>query len=979
MAAPPPKTSTASNLQHTKVVDELQTKVQFLEKKRAEDRDRLKKMPELEEKATRYETVIQKLQAKCQSLHTENNSFKKADMELKDAFEKLERAQAEHDSILELATLDREMAEETVESLRAESAALKSKMEELSLENEILLAENAEFSQDMSPQEKASQGWLHLQRENERLKDALFRLRDWSQEQEEVLKEEIKALEDDTRELGTLKGEHEDNKSKLDELGSENELLREQLEAALASETLIEQLTERNLAQSEQLEELHKTVEDLRELKELSDELELNHMEHEKQLQEVIDFNEALVAEATRKFMREREDVMDREYTIVKFRELVSSLQGDLEQLRQGKEVTERDAASLENSSRRILDLNRQLQASASQGSVKLVDMELRKLEADQALDQLAITKLLAPDAFQSTEQGSIMAYLRFKRIGLKAGLLRSFVKQRVEDQNVGSNVFVKCEALDKLVWMLSMADRFVACIESCSLPQFAKFAQTFQEMEPVERHLNGFIDGLKRNDLQESQVVEGLTKSMAVMRHVGEVYLGNSLDALADEVLMRAQLVQTLLHNTAIMLAITKDEIHRAAVHPSENGEVADEDNLMLFERNADSALSSSRSARVVAGKLLQVLKDMKSRSLSLDPDLIPKLDRLKDTTTAVYDQFRTAGLAVHSFLVHRQEAVDAPEVSFEEILAVLQHSSLDAESSDIFYRTQSHLRTTLSLLSDLTEAAADFGQLVEFERAQPPWVLKSHELAGRKVVSAAAEDEIRSLKRDLQERATLLKVRQQEMEEIKMKVDLLDKRNKEAANKLERMNEMEKLVEKTSVRERDLERGLEELRSRVQKAEDERDSWMKKAAEGLPTKIDKSGEQRSVGDVMVNSAEMERLRSEIKQLQKANRYLRTQIKEQRKDELRDDTSWLSMPLRSRRHVSNTDSTVEDAKAVLKNIALLPLGVKPLRLDIGRKAQDQKPKTMTPKYQLIVEEMRKLKAWEPVRIAGVDLPIMAD
>jgi chromosome segregation ATPase len=306
-----------------------------------------------------------------------------------------------------------------------------------------------------------------------------------------------------------------------------------------------------------------------------------------------------------------------------------------------------------------------------------------------------------------------------------------------------------------------------------------------------------------------------------------------------------------------------------------------------------------------------------------------------------------------------------------------VIQQSSLDAQSTDVFYRTQGHLRTVSSLLSELTESAADFGQLVEFEKAQAPWVMKSKEVAGKKLISAAAEDEIRNLKRDLQERATMLKVRQQEIEEVKMKVDLLERRNKDAAEKLERMAELEKIVDQATKREQDLEREVEEQTNLGRKLEDERDSWMRKAAEGTAVvpKVDGKEEASApgVGDVLVGSkAEMERLKGEIALLQEANRYLRKQVAANREGDIRDN--WLGTPLK-RRSVRKDDA-VEDAKTVLRNIARLPIGVKPLRLDIGREREARKP---TPKYQLVVEEMRKLKAWEPVKIAGVDLPIFVD
>ena len=61
----------------------------------------------------------------------------------------------------------------------------------------------------MSPEERASQGWMQMQRENTRLRDALIRLRDMTQEQESALKEEIALLEEESEELDVLKAEHD--------------------------------------------------------------------------------------------------------------------------------------------------------------------------------------------------------------------------------------------------------------------------------------------------------------------------------------------------------------------------------------------------------------------------------------------------------------------------------------------------------------------------------------------------------------------------------------------------------------------------------------------------------------------------------------------------------------------------------------------------------------------------------------------------
>lgn len=62
--------------------------------------------------------------------------------------------------------------------------------------------------------------------------------------------------------------------------------LKVQLDDALGAEEMLVQLTERNLMLGEKIEEMRITIEDLEALKELNDELEENHVETEKAMQE---------------------------------------------------------------------------------------------------------------------------------------------------------------------------------------------------------------------------------------------------------------------------------------------------------------------------------------------------------------------------------------------------------------------------------------------------------------------------------------------------------------------------------------------------------------------------------------------------------------------------------------------------------------------------------------------------------------------
>lgn len=493
----------------------LRTKVQILGDKRKDDRDKLKALERIQTERDNLELAVQKLQAICKLQQEEMEKLRKQLKEVTEKAERIEREHEEHEVMVEMATLDREMAEETAEVLKTELDALRLKTEELELEVEVLKEENQTLSEEMSPEEKANQGWVHLEKSNERLREALVRLRDMSQEQEAQLKGEVKSLEKDVEELSGVKEQYEAATEKLKLSETTNEELRQQLETALAAEEMIEELTEKNMNLSEKIDQLKATVEDLESLKELSDELELNHLETEKQLQEEIDFKEALLTEQARFVAQQEQSIEEYGYTVSRFRDLVTTLQSDLQDMRASQQITETEAEELTSRSRAMMDLNMKLQVSASKAQVKTIDLELRRLDAQEAAEHLAIVQLFVPDAFQ-VERDSVLALLRFRRVGAKAQLLHGIVKERITDQTAptrNDDIFAAYDVLDKLVWVSAMCNRFVNSISSCSVEDFMKYEEALYEMEPVERALNGWVDGLRRDELNEKQCAAQLQR----------------------------------------------------------------------------------------------------------------------------------------------------------------------------------------------------------------------------------------------------------------------------------------------------------------------------------------------------------------------------------------------------------------------------------------------------------------------------------
>lgn len=501
----------------SKEVADLTTRLKMMEKKRVEDIEKLKTLYKVQIERDKFEGIILKLQAKYQPQQKEIAELKRQIKEAEAKAEANENQQFDLDTAMEMATLDREMAEENADSLRMEVEALRQKHEELELEVELLREENMELGKEMSPEERTSQGWMQMERSNERLREALIRLRDVAQEQEGELKQQIKELEVDVREHAKLQKQHKDTQESLMHTNTTVENLRQQLEIALGAEDMIEDLTDKNMTLSEQIDELKAAVEDLESLKDLNDELEMNHVDAEKQMQDEIDFKEMIIKENIRKSNLQDETIGDLEYTVSRFRELVTNLHSDLEDMRASQQITETEANDLNNRSKAMLDLNMRLQVSATKAQVKAIDLELRMLDARESAEHLAIIQLFLPDGFVKAQE-SINTLLRFRRIRFKSFLIHGFVKERLSSHKYAGHeddMLACCDLLGKLIWISTMCDRFIQFMHVSSLEEFDRLGSALYDLEPVERGLNGWIDGLKKDELREQHCAAELQRSV--------------------------------------------------------------------------------------------------------------------------------------------------------------------------------------------------------------------------------------------------------------------------------------------------------------------------------------------------------------------------------------------------------------------------------------------------------------------------------
>lgn len=886
-----------------------------MEKKRADDREKLKMLEQLQTERDKFESIIQKLQAKYQPQQMEITELRKSLKETQGRLEHLEKMEAEHESLMEMATLDREMAEETADAYRHECETIRSKLEELQLEVEVLREENEEFGQVTSPEERSSQGWLQMEKANQRLRDALIRLRDMTQQQESDLKDQIKELEEDLEEYAAVKADYEATKEKLLVAETNVDDLKQQLETALGAEEMIEELADKNMRYQEEINELKAAIDDLEALREISDELESTHIETEKQLQDEIDYRDTLFTEQLRKISQQDEVIEDLEYTLSRFRELVTNLQADLEDMRASQQITEAEATDLTTRSRAMMDLNMKLQASVSKAQTKSIDVELNRMDAEEAAEHLAIVKLYLPEYYEG-ERNSVLALLRFKRVSFKAHVVNQSIRERIAEQSSISTqdeMMHAHEVSEHLLWISTVCDRFVNYINSCSPEEFGKIKVALFEMEPVERTLNFWIENLKKNEMNSKKFAVELQRSIALLSHLTETLLPSTPEMFAEELCMCASLSQSYLDHAAAVIARLRSLVQSKLPTPAEGHEPSEEESFAL--KQFDSFVSQARGFKVAMGKVYRSLEDLRTRSLALSKEADEPFKKMETSTKQLSELARKM---CETVIAATSDEGRTEPYSMAELLnsmsqaaaAFTQPSEGSVEPGDPISLLVNRLREMGAQIEELDSISGDLSRTAEFEKGPFPWVARSEELKSNKTISPDADEEIRRLKNEVHEVSTALGVKDNTLEEQSIKIELLESRMREAGKKAAMVKDLETKIEEIQAVSLELEKTVDMQKQELHTAEAERDEF-KARIERMKRISGTAGVSTPGGGIVIDNEaslaamqENESLRAEVQSLQAAVRFLR---EENRRANLLDPYSvqrttdmhaWLDAPL---------------------------------------------------------------------------------
>lgn len=279
-----------------------------------------------------------------------------------------------------------------------------------------------------------------LQKQNERLKEALIKLRDVTTAQEAELQKTIKSLERENIHLKDIKSKYDESHDENKNLKDQLEFVKQQLDDALDHQEMLEQLTEQNLKLSETVDEQRGVIEDLEAIKQLNEELEENHVEAEKELIAEVEMRDSMLRDQQQAIDSLQESNADYQNTILQFRELVKNLQNDLTKMREKYSETQ-STEELSSQTQAMLNLNLQLQSSALKATAKSVEQDLRKLEVQESKLHVDIMSAYLPTQYFEQDCDSVRSLLMVKRLTFKSDLISKYVGENLKSSDVRSRL----------------------------------------------------------------------------------------------------------------------------------------------------------------------------------------------------------------------------------------------------------------------------------------------------------------------------------------------------------------------------------------------------------------------------------------------------------------------------------------------------------------------------------------------------------
>ncbi|XP_058824296.1 dynactin subunit 1 isoform X4 [Topomyia yanbarensis] len=826
-------------MQNKDLVEKLET----LKLRRTEDKERLR---EFDKMKTQYEQLVE-FKSKIMEAHSQlQRDYQRAKQDAKDALEARDlhiEEMAELSENVELITLDKEMAEEKADTLALELETAKERIEELTLDFEILKTEMQEkYANSGTIGDGAGTGtstyeFKQLEQHNVRLRETLVRLRDLSAHEKHEIQKLEKELETKKSEVAELQRTKEKLSGKIDELEAQVSDLQEQVDAALGAEEMVEQLAEKKMELEDKVKALEEEVAELEALEEVHEQLVESNHELEMDMREELDMAHAAKREAVREKEAVLETIVDRDQTILKFRELVQRLNDQCQELRE--KLNQESSKVVKDTITETIDFKQMF--AESKAFTRAIDLQLRQIELTQANEHAKYLTAFMPEVFMARggDHDAILVILLVSRIVFKSGIIVSQARERFSavsqiDRTAivsGHEVYqfrFRSRLLHHVHNLQTIMHQFLYGLTACQPDTLLKIGSSLPEMQAQEKMVDEIVDLLKANQLDENSSTDNLEKCVTFFNAMYLVLLSG------EDLLNETQIVRDC---TASISAACDSILTDAAVMKTliQGGDETSDSGL-LMQYIVQNVESVKQQLKLVKRRLPQ---DVSVTKCNLSMNTLQNLKKTAESLNRLMSvMFFSAKEVIQMVTADSETEVS---VSHEKLWDIMSNACERIYEQDDLGPSQ-NIRTVLS------KTSTDMSQLAQYlldheyeimsgatpkpeEKPVAPIILRAQavkkQLEETKTLTATLENreaEIRQLK-------LAAKLKQNELSEMQIRKDLAEKKlsvlqQDHEANAARLQKQYDEVCQRLKQKEKEFEDTMDHLQNDIDSLENERTS---------------------------------------------------------------------------------------------------------------------------------------------------------
>lgn len=804
-------------------VRDLNEKLETLKAKRLQDKELLR---DFEKTKLQLESMLEFKNRIMESQANLQRDLQRARQEAREAVEAKD-AHAEEMSELaesmEMATLDKEMAEEKAETLQVELDQAKEKVEELTVDLELLKAQMSETDGGSSEMSSANVFKVkQLEQQNARLHETIVRFRDIAAHDKHEFQKLQKDLDQRKSENAELSRTKEKLSARVEELEVQIADLQEQVDAALGAEDMVEQLADKKMNLEERVTALEEEVAELEQLVDMNEQLAESARELEVELREEADLARAGMREAHRDRDAALETLADREQTISKFREVVQKLQ---EQCQDLQAQLERESARPVSKLPEMLDFKKMF--AESKAHTRAIDLELRRIEVQESNQHVEYLTGFMPDSFMSRggDHDAVLVLLLVPRLLWKSEVLLNQVKEKfpnvetidraslLKGHTVEQYAF-RCRLTHLLFNAQCILHQYAHALNLCSAPTLLKVAAAYPDMAVQEKAIDHFLELLRKDQLDENIGLEGLERCINYFNTMFPILLAsevklNQSQLVADIAKSLTAAADCLRTDASAILAISK---------AGDGGDMAALATHIIAVSETLAAQLKTARRRVPQGQQEGAIFDM-----GLEAGLATALqdcctNQATRVTHLVRDVVR-AGLAVISNIGDADSALS--ELKLRELVTTAASKCLEQDGGT---GPVDSLRSALEFISQQVGALVQVLQDSDYEagipikpeeKPTPPIQLRAKAVRTELEETKLLSQKLESKEADIKELRLALKSKQEEMSELQLRKDMAERK-------------LEVATKDSSVTSEKLQRKLEDAQAMLKRKEKEFEETM-------------------------------------------------------------------------------------------------------------------------------------------------------